>query len=146
MPPNHYDIIVIGLGAMGAAACHHLAHRNGVRVLGLEQFSIVHGLGSSLGHTRMIRLAYYEHPDYVPLLRRAYQLWDQLEAESGEKILYRTGGVYMGSPTPPSAAPISPINTPISPSPTTSPPSTSPRPAWSSAKKPSPTSRASPSN
>src|SRR5690242_2071586 len=97
MPNNHYDIIVIGVGAMGAAACHQLARR-GVRVLGLEQFSIVHGLGSSHGHTRMIRLAYYEHPDYVPLLRRAYQLWDQLEADTGERVLYRTGGIYMGPP------------------------------------------------
>jgi sarcosine oxidase len=93
-----FDVIVIGVGAMGAAACWQLARR-GVRVLGLEQFSLVHALGSSHGHTRMIRLAYYEHPDYVPLLRRAYELWDELEAESGEKILYRTGGVYMGPPT-----------------------------------------------
>src|SRR5258705_681964 len=46
----------------------------------------------------MIRLAYYEHPDYVPLLRRAYALWDELEQASGEKVLYRTGGIYMGPP------------------------------------------------
>src|SRR5882724_8267149 len=90
-----FDVIVIGVGAMGAAACWQLARR-GVRVLGLEQFSLVHALGSSHGHTRMIRLAYYEHPDYVPLLRRAYQLWDQLEAISGQKLLYRTGGIYIG--------------------------------------------------
>jgi sarcosine oxidase len=95
MSGQHYDIIVIGVGAMGAAACHQLARR-GIRVLGLEQFAIVHSLGSSHGHTRMIRLAYYEHPDYVPLLRRAYQLWDQLETETGERVLYRTGGIYMG--------------------------------------------------
>ena len=90
-----YDVIVIGVGAMGAAACWNLARR-GVRVLGLEQFSIVHALGSSHGHTRMIRLAYYEHPDYVPLLRRAYQLWDELEAAGNDKVLHRTGGIYMG--------------------------------------------------
>jgi sarcosine oxidase len=92
-----YDVIVVGVGAMGAAASWQLARR-GVRVLGLEQFSIVHALGSSHGHTRMIRLAYYEHPDYVPLLRRAYELWDELEAAGGEKVLYRTGGIYMGPP------------------------------------------------
>jgi sarcosine oxidase len=94
---NSYDVIVVGVGAMGAAACWALARR-GLRVLGLEQFGIVHALGSSHGHTRMIRLAYYEHPDYVPLLRRAYELWDELEAASGEKVLYRTGGIYMGPP------------------------------------------------
>src|SRR5258706_2576614 len=92
-----YDVIVVGVGAMGAAACWHLARR-GVRVLGLEQFGVGHALGSSHGHTRMIRMAYYEHPDYVPLLRRAYELWDKLEEESGEKVLYRTGGIYMGPP------------------------------------------------
>src|SRR5687767_3554376 len=92
-----YDVIVVGVGAMGAATCYQLARR-GVRVLGLEQFSIVHGFGSSHGHTRMIRLAYFEHADYVPLLRRAYQLWEELEAASGERVLYRTGGIYMGPP------------------------------------------------
>src|SRR5437879_6695931 len=95
--PSNYDVIVVGVGAMGAAACWQLARR-GVRVLGLEQFGIGHALGSSHGHTRMIRLAYYEHPDYVPLLRRAYAIWDELEQASGEKVLYRTGGIYMGPP------------------------------------------------
>jgi len=95
--PNHYDTIIVGLGAMGAAAAWQLAARRH-RVLGLEQFSLINSLGSSLGHTRMIRLAYYEHPDYVPLLRRAYDLWDQLELETSEKILYRTGGIYTGPP------------------------------------------------
>jgi sarcosine oxidase len=95
MGMNTFDVIVIGLGAMGSSACYHLARR-GVRVLGLEQFDIPHALGSSHGSSRMIRLAYYEHPDYVPLLRRAYALWDELEAVSGQKLLYRTGGLYMG--------------------------------------------------
>jgi len=95
---NTFDVIVIGVGAMGSAACYQLARR-GVRVLGLEQFDIPHALGSSHGGSRMIRLAYYEHPDYVPLLRRSYQLWDELEADSGEKLLYRTGGLYMGPET-----------------------------------------------
>src|SRR5206468_7010144 len=56
------------------------------------------GLGSSTGFSRMIRLAYYEHADYVPLLRRAYELWHALEAESGQKLLHLTGGLYLGAP------------------------------------------------
>ena len=92
-----FDVIVVGIGAMGSAACRHLAGR-GARVLGLERFDIPHALGSSHGFSRMIRLAYYEHPDYVPLLRRAYDLWRQLEADSGQNLLFETGGVYMGPP------------------------------------------------
>lgn len=92
-----YDVIVVGVGAMGAAACYHLA-RAGVRVLGLEQFDIPHAKGSSHGYSRMIRLAYYEHRDYVPLLRRAYELWAELELSSGQKLLHLTGGIYMGRP------------------------------------------------
>ena len=65
-----YDVIVVGVGAMGSSACYHLAKR-GARVLGLEQFDIPHARGSSHGQSRMIRMAYYEHPDYVPLLRRS---------------------------------------------------------------------------
>jgi len=93
-----YDVIVVGVGAMGSSTCLHLARR-GARVLGLEQFDIPHALGSSHGFSRMIRMAYYEHPDYVPLLRRAYELWHELESDSGQKLLYETGGVYMGPPT-----------------------------------------------
>lgn len=92
---EHFDVIVIGLGAMGSAACFHLARR-GVRVLGIERFNIPHDRGSSHGFSRMIRLAYYEHPDYVPLLRRAWTLWEELEREAGQKILHATGGVYIG--------------------------------------------------
>src|SRR6476620_3248367 len=92
---NRYDVIVVGVGAMGSSTCFHLAAR-GVRVLGLEQFDIPHARGSSHGQSRMIRMAYYEHPDYVPLLRRAYELWDEIEQVSGQKLLHVTGGVYMG--------------------------------------------------
>jgi sarcosine oxidase len=92
-----FDVIVVGVGAMGSSACWHLAQA-GLRVLGLERFDIPHALGSSHGQSRMIRLAYYEHADYVPLLRRAYELWDALEAETGQKILSRTGGLYMSPP------------------------------------------------
>jgi sarcosine oxidase len=90
-----FDVIVIGVGGMGSAACYQFARR-GFRVLGLEQFDIPHDNGSSHGHSRMIRTAYYEHPDYVPLLQRAFTLWRQLEEESQLKLLHVTGGIYMG--------------------------------------------------
>ena len=90
-----YDAIVIGIGGMGSAAAWHLASR-GRRVLGLEQFTIPHELGSSHGVTRIIRLAYSEHPSYVPLLRRAYELWRAMEQRAGEPLLVITGGVDVG--------------------------------------------------
>jgi sarcosine oxidase len=89
------DAIVIGLGADGSAAAAHLAMR-GARVLGLEAFTRGHTNGSSGGLTRVIRLAYYEHPDYVPLLKRAWTLWRELEAVTGDVLLRQTGGVYVG--------------------------------------------------
>jgi sarcosine oxidase len=94
---GRFDVIVVGVGGMGSSACYHLAKR-GVRVLGLEQFDIPHAKGSSYGYSRMIRTAYYEHPDYVPLLRRAFQLWKQLEDEALLKVLHVTGGLYLGRP------------------------------------------------
>src|SRR5438552_4336630 len=78
---DKFDVIVIGVGAMGSATCWELARR-GARVLGLDRFDIPNPRGSSHGLSRMIRLAYYEHPDYVPLLRRAYELWRELEAKA----------------------------------------------------------------
>src|SRR4051794_19384562 len=90
-----YDAIVIGLGALGSAAAYHLARR-GQRVLGVEQFAPGHTRGSSHGESRIIRLAYYEHPDYVALLRRAYALWETLQEDSGEELLRITGGVFIG--------------------------------------------------
>lgn len=90
-----FDVAVVGVGAMGAAACHHLAGR-GVSVLGLEQFDIAHDQGSSGGDTRLIRMAYFEHPDYVPLLRRAYAGFDELEARTGRALFQRTGLLYVG--------------------------------------------------
>jgi len=92
---RRFDTIVIGIGGMGSAAVHHLARR-GQRVLGLERFDIPHTMGSSHGVTRIIRLAYYEHPSYVPLLRRAYELWRELEAEAGERLLHITGSLDAG--------------------------------------------------
>jgi len=90
-----YDVIVIGLGTMGAATCAYLARR-GARVLGLEQFGIPHAHGSAGGESRVIRLSYFEHPDYVPLLLRAYELWHDLSRETGRTVLYETGGMYLG--------------------------------------------------
>lgn len=92
-----FDAIVVGIGAHGSAATYHLATR-GLRVLGLEQFAHGHTLGSSGGLSRIIRLSYYEHPDYVPLLRRAWELWRELERASGETLLTQTGGLYFGPP------------------------------------------------
>jgi monomeric sarcosine oxidase len=96
MPRWHaHDVIVIGTGGMGGAAALHLARR-GVRVLGLDRFPVPHNRGSSHGQTRLIRLAYYEHPDYVPLLRRAYGLWHDLEREAGRRLLVESGLVMAG--------------------------------------------------
>ncbi len=89
------DVIVVGLGAMGSAAAWQLARR-GRRVLGFDRFSPPHTLGSSHGRSRIIREAYFEHPAYVPLLRRAYECWAQLEHESGRQLLRRTGGLMAG--------------------------------------------------
>ena len=93
--PKHYNVIVAGVGGMGSATCYQLAKR-GLRVLGLEKFDIPHDLGSSHGYTRIIRLAYYEHPSYVMMLKRAYELWDEIEKLTGEKIFYRTGSIDAG--------------------------------------------------
>lgn len=92
---GHYDAIVLGVGAMGSATAYQLAKR-GKRVLGLEQYGIPHTMGSSHGHTRIIRMAYYEHPSYVHLLRRAYELWLEIQCEAGEKLLYTTGSIDAG--------------------------------------------------
>jgi sarcosine oxidase len=93
---ERYDVVVAGVGGMGSAALYHLARR-GKRVLGLERFDVPHELGSSHGHTRIIRLAYFEHSSYVPLLRRAYELWRELEAEADEELL-RITGIVEGGP------------------------------------------------
>jgi sarcosine oxidase len=74
-----FDAIVVGVGTMGSAALYHLARR-GSRVLGLEQFGVAHDRGSMHGGTRIIRLVYHEQPGYVPLVRRAYELWRELDA------------------------------------------------------------------
>ena len=97
MNANNYDVIVIGVGSMGSASCYWLAKR-GYKVLGLEQFTIPHELGSHGGQSRIIRKAYFEHPDYVPLLKKAYENWHQLEELTGNTVYFRTGLVYYGLP------------------------------------------------
>ena len=92
---RRYDAVVIGVGGMGSAAVYQLARR-GLRTLGLEQFDIPHDRGSSHGTNRIIRLAYWEHPSYVPLLRRAYALWRELEHLAGERLLIVTGSIDAG--------------------------------------------------
>lgn len=88
-----YDSIILGIGSMGSSAAYHLAAR-GQQVLGIEQFNVLHTQGAHSGHTRIIRKAYFEHPDYIPLLQRAYANWSKLEALCGEKIYYPTGLLY----------------------------------------------------
>ncbi len=89
------DVIVVGLGGMGSAAAYHLARR-GQRVLGLERFTPPHNLGSSHGRSRIIRQAYFEDPAYVPLLLRAYELWEELQRASNDPLLTITGGLMIG--------------------------------------------------
>jgi sarcosine oxidase len=91
-----YDVIVIGVGSMGSATCYYLSKR-GYKVLGLEQFDVSHEFGSHAGQSRIIRKAYFEHPDYVPLLERAYENWKTLEKETGEQLYFKTGLLYAGT-------------------------------------------------
>src|SRR6267154_5143089 len=93
----YFDVVVCGLGAMGSAAAQHLARR-GKRVLGIERHVPGHDHGSSHGATRIIRLGYFEHPSYVPLLRRAYELWRELESACGQQLLHVTGIAEIGAP------------------------------------------------
>ncbi len=95
--PGSYDVIVVGLGGMGSAAARALAAR-GARVLGFERFTPAHAFGASHGGSRIIRMAYFEHPSYVPLLRTAYDLWARLEQESGRALLSRCGILLVGPP------------------------------------------------
>lgn len=92
-----FHTIVAGLGAMGSAALFHLAARS-VKAAGFDRFAPPHAMGSSHGETRMIREAYYEDPRYVPLVRRAYELWHDLSTRAGETMIHETGGVYAGPP------------------------------------------------
>jgi sarcosine oxidase len=89
---SHYDVIVVGVGGMGSAACYQIAKR-GQRVLGLEKFDLGHAFGSSHGQTRIIRLAYFAGDHYVPLLQRAVTLWQEAERDAGMQLYFRTGSL-----------------------------------------------------
>jgi sarcosine oxidase len=95
-----YDVIVLGVGAIGSAAAFHIAQR-GRRVLGLDAYELGHTWGASHGRTRAIREAHFEAPEYVPLVQRAYTLWRELEAASGRRLLTITGGLSIGPPDGP---------------------------------------------
>lgn len=97
---TEFDVIVLGVGSMGSSTCYQLA-KKGHRVLGLEQFDIPHEQGSHAGQSRIIRKAYGEGSDYVPLLERAYENWKTLENETGTQVFFRTGLVYFGAPQDP---------------------------------------------
>jgi len=94
---SSFDVVVCGLGVMGSATLRELARR-GLRVLGIDRFAPGHDRGSSHGETRVIRLDYFEHPSYVPLLRRTYELWHELEQSSAQKLIHITGIVEIGAP------------------------------------------------
>jgi sarcosine oxidase len=94
---TQFDVVVCGLGATGSAALYQLARR-GARVLGLERFRPGHERGSSHGETRIIRLGYFEHPSYVPLVRSAYAAWREIEQATGRQLLRVTGIVEIGPP------------------------------------------------
>src|SRR5262245_59621918 len=93
-----YDVAVVGLGAMGSATLAEAAKRE-TKAIGLEQFGRGHELGSSTGRSRMIRKAYFEDPAYVPLLRRAYEKWRELESASRQQLLRITGLLMVGHDT-----------------------------------------------
>ena len=88
-----FDYIVIGVGSMGSSTCFHLA-KSGATVLGIEQFELAHENGAHSGQSRIVRKAYFEHPDYIPLLERAYQNWGEIEHISGNKLYHQTGLFY----------------------------------------------------
>jgi len=90
-----HTVAIVGLGAMGSAAACHFARR-GASVIGFDRFAPPHTLGSSHGETRIIREAYFEDPRYVPLVQRAYELWRELERESGATLMRETGGLMIG--------------------------------------------------
>ena len=95
MPSAPYDAIILGAGGVGSAAMWQLARR-GLRVLGIDRFDPPHGEGSSHGQTRIIRQAYFEHADYVPLLLESYRLWEELEERTGQRLKIETGLLEVG--------------------------------------------------
>ncbi|HEV3324512.1 MAG TPA: N-methyl-L-tryptophan oxidase [Puia sp.] len=102
MTTESFDVIVIGLGAHGSSALYHLSRehllsRGRQKVVGIDRFTPPHQHGSSHGQSRIIRQAYHENPVYVPFVRAAYDLWEELERESGVRLLIGTGGLLLGA-------------------------------------------------
>jgi sarcosine oxidase len=95
MSKETFDVIVIGLGAHGSSALYHLS-KTGQKVLGIDRYMPPHDRGSSHGQSRIIRQAYHENPVYVPFVKAAYTLWEEMERETGEKLLIETGGLLLG--------------------------------------------------
>src|SRR5918998_5396430 len=89
---KEYEYIVLGLGGFGSAAAYWLARRAGPDVLGVEQFELGHVRGESQDHSRIIRLSYHT-PEYVELAKYAYRAWAELEKDSGEQVILKTGGL-----------------------------------------------------
>ena len=94
---EEYDVAVLGLGGMGSQSLLHLARQN-MRVVGIDQFNPPHNHGSSHGLSRLIRMGYFEHPDYVPLIRRAFELWDSLQSEASQSLWVSCGLLEGGPP------------------------------------------------
>lgn len=96
MSKETFDVIVTGLGAHGSSALYHLA-KTGQKVLGIDRYTPPHDHGSSHGQSRIIRQAYHENPVYVPFVKAAYALWEEIERDTGEKLLIETGGLLLGA-------------------------------------------------
>src|SRR3954468_24613431 len=94
---RHCDVIVVGIGGVGSAVLDQLAQR-GVRAIGIDRFNPPHDRGSSHGQTRVIRQAYFEHSDYVPLLKETYRLWRGLESVTGRQLFHEIGLIEVGPP------------------------------------------------
>jgi sarcosine oxidase len=93
---NEFDLIIVGMGSMGSAAAYHAA-KSGLQVLGIDQYEVPHNRGSHSGQSRIVRMAYFEHPNYVPILKLAYQNWEHLKQETGESFFQKNGLLYMGN-------------------------------------------------
>jgi sarcosine oxidase len=89
---REWDVIVVGLGALGSGAAYWASTRSDARVLGVEQFEFGHANGASADHSRIIRLSYHRR-DYVRLAKRAYATWAEVESEADERIVTVTGGL-----------------------------------------------------
>lgn len=93
---NFYDLAVVGLGALGAATLWQLS-QSGKKIIGIDQFSPPHEMGSSHGESRITRLAVGEGLDFIPLVIRSHELWKEIEAKTGHKIYHKTGGLLLDS-------------------------------------------------